>query len=104
MERDITAQITSGQLGSLLNLRNTVLPAYIGDAYQSGSINTLAQQFADTVNGMLTLRQYYGWPARAGGNGAVYIRHHQFDQRGANTCGGSDDGRNTVGRHSAWTA
>jgi flagellar hook-associated protein 1 len=51
---DITAQVTSGQLGSLLNLRNTVLPSYIGDAYQNGSINILAQQFADTVNQALT--------------------------------------------------
>ena len=51
---DITSQVTGGQLGSLLNLRNTLLPTYIGDAYQNGSINTLAQQFADTVNGLLT--------------------------------------------------
>jgi len=50
---DITAQITGGQLGSLLNFRNTVLPTYIGDAYQAGSLNTMAQQFADTVNNAL---------------------------------------------------
>jgi flagellar hook-associated protein 1 FlgK len=52
--RDITSTITTGQLGSLLNLRNTVLPTYIGDAYQQGSLNILAQQFADRVNGLLT--------------------------------------------------
>ncbi len=64
---DITSQITSGQLGSLLNTRNTVLPAYIGDAYQSGTINTLAQQFAETVNGMLTSGNITdGPPAQAG--------------------------------------
>jgi flagellar hook-associated protein 1 FlgK len=51
---DITSTITSGQLGSLLSVRNTVLPAYIGDAYQPGNLNVLAQQFADRVNGLLT--------------------------------------------------
>ena len=51
--KDITSTITTGQLGSLLNLRNTVLPSYIGDAYQQGSLNILAQQFADRVNGLL---------------------------------------------------
>jgi flagellar hook-associated protein 1 len=51
--RDITSTITTGQLGSLLNMRNTVLPAYIGDAYQQGNLNILAQQFADRVNGLL---------------------------------------------------
>lgn len=51
---DITSTITGGQLGSLLNFRNTVLPTYIGDGTETGSLNTLAQQFADTVNGILT--------------------------------------------------
>ena len=51
---DITSDIGGGQLGALLNFRNTVLPSYIGDANQAGSLNTLAQQFADTVNGILT--------------------------------------------------
>lgn len=51
---DVTAQVSSGQLGSLLNLRNTVLPAYTGDAYQSGDFNTMAQQLADRVNQLLT--------------------------------------------------
>jgi len=51
---DITSDITGGQLGALLNFRNTVLPSYMGDANQAGSLNTLAQQFADTVNGILT--------------------------------------------------
>ena len=31
---DITAQTTGGQLGALLNIRNTVLPSYLGDASQ----------------------------------------------------------------------
>jgi flagellar hook-associated protein 1 FlgK len=64
---DITTQVTGGQLGSLVNLRNTVLPTYIGDAYQSGSINTLAQQFADSVNNLLTSGNVTdGPPAQAG--------------------------------------
>ena len=50
---DITSTITTGQLGSLLNLTNTVLPSYMGSAYQQGSLNTLAQNFADRVNGLL---------------------------------------------------
>src|ERR1700722_12636623 len=52
--RNVTSQIGSGQLGALLNVRNTILPTYIGDAYQAGSINTMAQQFADSVNQQLT--------------------------------------------------
>jgi len=50
---DVTATITTGQLGSLLNLANNVLPSYTGSAYQQGSLNVLAQQFADRVNGLL---------------------------------------------------
>ena len=51
---DITAQTTGAQLGALLNLRNQILPTYIGDAYQSGDLNVMAQQFADRVNQLLT--------------------------------------------------
>ncbi|MGO9232105.1 MAG: flagellar hook-associated protein FlgK [Bryobacteraceae bacterium] len=51
---DITSAITGGQLGALLDFRNTVLPQYIGDGNQAGSLNTMAQQFAYTVNGILT--------------------------------------------------
>ncbi|HLK48203.1 MAG TPA: flagellar hook-associated protein FlgK [Bryobacteraceae bacterium] len=51
---DITAQTTDGQLGALLNLRNRVLPAFVGDAYQAGDLNRMAQQFADRVNDILT--------------------------------------------------
>jgi flagellar hook-associated protein 1 FlgK len=51
---DVTSQIDSGQLGALLNVRNTILPTYIGDSYQAGDINTMAQQFADSVNQQLT--------------------------------------------------
>lgn len=51
---DITADTTSGQLGSLLNTANTVLPGYLGDGSQAGSLNVLAQSFAQNVNTMLT--------------------------------------------------
>ena len=51
---DITSETTSGQLGSLLNTANTVLPSYLGDANQAGSLNTLAQSFASNVNSLLT--------------------------------------------------
>jgi len=64
---DITAQITGGQLGSLLSIRNTVLPAYIGDAYQAGSLNTMAQQFADTVNQALTSGEISSGPPAVNG-------------------------------------
>lgn len=51
---DVTAATTGGQLGALLNMSNTVLPSYIGDANQPGDLNLLAKQFADCVNGLLT--------------------------------------------------
>src|SRR5579875_303104 len=44
---DITAQITGGQLGALIGEQNTTLPGYLD------SLNTLAQGFADAVNGQL---------------------------------------------------
>jgi flagellar hook-associated protein 1 FlgK len=51
---DVTRDTTGGQLGSLLNTANTVLPGYLGDGNQAGSLNTLARQFASNVNSMLT--------------------------------------------------
>jgi flagellar hook-associated protein 1 FlgK len=51
---DVTSEITNGKLGALLNVRNKVLPSYIGDAYQPGDLNRMAKQFADRVNGLLT--------------------------------------------------
>ncbi|HWC98029.1 MAG TPA: flagellar hook-associated protein FlgK [Candidatus Sulfopaludibacter sp.] len=52
---DVTSNVTSGQLGSLLKTRNTVLASYIGDAYHAGDLNTMAKQFADRVNQILTM-------------------------------------------------
>ena len=51
---DITAQSTGGQLGATLNFRNQVLASYIGDSSQAGTLNTMAQQFADRVNQLVT--------------------------------------------------
>lgn len=50
---DITANITSGQLGGLLDSRNGVLASIIGDGQQPGSLNVFASTLADTVNGIL---------------------------------------------------
>jgi len=51
---DITSQLTGGTLGALMNLANTVFPEYLGSGGSAGEINTMAQQFADTVNQALT--------------------------------------------------
>ncbi|HVW07872.1 MAG TPA: flagellar hook-associated protein FlgK [Bryobacteraceae bacterium] len=51
---DITASVTGGQLGGLLDVRNRVLSSIIGDSQQTGSLNQFAQSFADTVNNILT--------------------------------------------------
>jgi flagellar hook-associated protein 1 FlgK len=51
---DVTAQVDGGQLGSLLDTYNTVLPSYLGDPTQQGQLNTMAQQLADAVNGTLS--------------------------------------------------
>jgi flagellar hook-associated protein 1 FlgK len=53
-DADITSETTGGQLGALLNLRNSVIPSYIGGANQAGDLNTMAKQFADRVNQLLT--------------------------------------------------
>ena len=45
---DITAQITEGRLGGLLEEKNRLLPGYLGD------LNTLAQALADNVNTLLS--------------------------------------------------
>jgi flagellar hook-associated protein 1 len=51
---DVTAQTTGGQLGALVNIHNQVLASYLGSGSQVGSLNSMAQQFADCVNGLLT--------------------------------------------------
>lgn len=51
--RDITSQIAGGQLGGLLNTHNQVLASLLGDSTQPGTLNQLAQAFADRVNQLL---------------------------------------------------
>ena len=51
---DVTANISDGKLAGYLQVRNTILPAIIGGAYQQGGLNQLAQGVADTVNTLLT--------------------------------------------------
>jgi flagellar hook-associated protein 1 FlgK len=51
---DITSSVTTGQLGALLNFRNTVLASYMGSGSRQGELNIMAQQFADRVNSQLT--------------------------------------------------
>jgi len=40
---DVTAKISQGKLAGLLDIRNNVLPSIIGNAYQQGDLNVLAQ-------------------------------------------------------------
>ena len=53
-DNDVTSKITNGSLGALLDVRNRVIPSYLGDAYQAGDLNAMAKQFADRVNQILT--------------------------------------------------
>src|SRR5262249_48339406 len=57
---DVTGATVGGRLGALLDIRNRVLPGYIGDAYQAGSLNEMAKQFAARVNGLLQSGQISG--------------------------------------------
>ena len=52
--KDVTAQITGGKLGGLLDTHNRVLASILGDGTQAGSLNVFAKKLADTVNGILT--------------------------------------------------
>jgi len=51
---DITSTVTEGQLGGVLTVLNQTLPAIEGSATQQGSLNQLAQSFANAVNGNQT--------------------------------------------------
>ena len=51
--QDVTANASSGTLGGLLTVRNTVLPALQGDSQQAGVLNQIAKQVADRVNQIL---------------------------------------------------
>jgi flagellar hook-associated protein 1 FlgK len=51
--QDVTSKVNGGQLGSLLDTYNAVLPGYLGGPSQQGQLNLMAQQLADAVNGIL---------------------------------------------------
>jgi flagellar hook-associated protein 1 len=51
--QDVTVKATGGQLGGLLEIRNSTLPALIGDQSQPGSLNQMAKAYADRVNNIL---------------------------------------------------
>ena len=59
---DVTSLTTGGQLGSLLQYHNTLLASYLGNAYQQGDLNAMAQQLADRVNQLLTAGNISGGP------------------------------------------
>lgn len=50
---DITSQISSGQLGGMLDTRNRVLGSMTGNSQQTGTVNQFAAALADTVNQIL---------------------------------------------------
>jgi len=50
---DVTGHISQGQLAGQLDIYNNVLPSLIGNAYQQGDLNLLAQTVADRVNQIL---------------------------------------------------
>ncbi|MFN7993837.1 MAG: flagellar hook-associated protein FlgK [Bryobacteraceae bacterium] len=65
--RDITAQISQGQLGGVLQVRNQFLPSLLGDDTQAGDLNTLAKSMADEINGLLTAGQVSSGPPPVNG-------------------------------------
>jgi flagellar hook-associated protein 1 FlgK len=81
---DITATISGGQLGSLLNLANKVLPSYLGDENDPGELNTLASQFATTANTLLTQGYQTG-----GANPVAGVPLFTFDGSNATTAAAS---------------
>jgi flagellar hook-associated protein 1 FlgK len=60
--QDVTALATGGQLGALVQFRNQTVPSILGDSNQQGSLNQLAQGFADSVNTRLTGGQVSAGP------------------------------------------
>lgn len=64
---EITGAITGGTLGAALDLRNRIIPHFLGDGNQSGVLNQLAGGLAGRVNSLLQAGQASsGPPAIAG--------------------------------------
>jgi flagellar hook-associated protein 1 FlgK len=51
--QDVTSLVNQGSIGGELTFANTTMPALLGNGQQQGSLNQLAQSFADTVNNLL---------------------------------------------------
>ena len=66
--QDVTSLASEGQLGGLLQFRNVMLPSIIGNGYQQGSLNQLAQRIADRVNALLTSGQVSSGPPAVPGS------------------------------------
>ncbi|HWE53170.1 MAG TPA: flagellar hook-associated protein FlgK [Bryobacteraceae bacterium] len=64
---DVTASITGGQLGGLLDSGNRVVAGIIGDSQNAGSLNVLAKSLADTVNQVLQSGTVSTGPGAAAG-------------------------------------
>jgi flagellar hook-associated protein 1 FlgK len=65
--QDITAKVSGGSLGALLQTHNQVLASLLGDAQQPGALNRLAQTFADRVNQLLMAGNVSDGPPPAAG-------------------------------------
>jgi flagellar hook-associated protein 1 len=66
--QEVTSLTNDGQLGGLLQVRNSILPSLIGDENQQGSINQMAQGLADRVNSILTAGQVSAGPPAVSGS------------------------------------
>jgi flagellar hook-associated protein 1 FlgK len=51
---DVTGNMIGGRIAALLDVRNSVVPGYVGTASDPGDLNRLAKTFADRVNDLLT--------------------------------------------------
>ena len=65
--QDITAKVSGGSLGALLQTDNQVLASLLGDAQQPGELNRLAQTVADRVNQLLMAGNISDGPPPAAG-------------------------------------
>ena len=74
---DITAELTGGQLGGTLDVRNRVLGSIVGDAQQTGTLNQFAQGLADAVNQILTSGTVS--TATGAGNGSPLFSYNNSD-------------------------
>jgi flagellar hook-associated protein 1 FlgK len=52
--QDVTSTVAQGALAGLLTFRNVTLAGIRGDSQNAGSLNQLAQAFADRVNSLVT--------------------------------------------------